>query len=100
MKTTRYTIHFDNIECDMVGASIEISKREFDYQLKALRAKCGNNHTDNIDFWEHPTREYDDGCVCRTEYCFAFACAVTTLTKYECREGYRFKTAAERRANK
>lgn len=95
MKKTRYLIHFDNIECDMVSVDRDF-KREYDFQMKHLRDKVCPNHADNIEFWEHPTRIYESGHVTRIETCFAFACAVTTLTKEVCDDGYAFKNRCDR----
>ena len=95
MKTKKHYISFDNIEFDMVGAPIEISQSEFQFQLSALRGKVGKTGCDGIEFWEHETRIIETNTYVVTTYCFAFGCAVTTLTEKVAKDGYRFLTKRE-----
>lgn len=95
MKTEKYFISFDNIEFDMVASPIEISRVEFYHQLKALRERIGMFGTDGIEFWEHIPHTVESETCIVTTYCFAFGCAVTTLTEKVAKDGYRFLTKRE-----
>lgn len=95
MKTEKYFISFDNIEFDMVASPIEISRTEFYHQLKTLRARVGALGCDGVEFWEHDPRTFESETCIVTTYCFAFGCAVTTLTEKVAKDGYRFLTKKE-----
>lgn len=91
MKTVKYLISFENFENSMCR-DLEISKKEYDKQLKFMREQVKNTIIDE----ETPIREtnirtYENKTTIETHISFNCGCAYTDLIKIECKEGYHFK---------
>lgn len=87
--TNRYTISFDSIETRM-STEIQISKKEFDQQLRFLRSMLDTTAED-----EYPMEERFHGSlggnVIVSTYSFTVGTGTTYLTHYEAKPGYHFK---------
>ena len=87
--TNRYTISFESIESRM-STEIQISKKEFERQLKFLRIEMAAT-----EGYEYPMEEhfYEHSSEIMTErtYRFDVCTGSTYLSHYECKPGYQFK---------
>ena len=88
MKTKKYLIEFENIECVM-SSRLEISHKEF---VKMFTTLC--NEVESTKDYESPltyikTISDSVDCICITH---AFRCAAATTYMYEliCKSGYCF----------
>lgn len=92
MKTKKYFVEIEMCENNMMQR-MEISKKEYDRQLKYMREQVEAT----IDY-ETPVVEpewsgkvIDHPQTTEVIYCFNCGCCTTYLTKYETKEGYAFK---------
>ena len=93
MKVTKYFIFFDCCEVEM-STEIEISKSEYEKQLKFL-----NNKIDETKDWECPMEvisdTYDNERTKIEYFRFDVATGSVYLKKITCKEGFYFKTKKE-----
>ena len=90
MKTVRYYIAFENLECAM-STKMEISKAQYTEQLKHLRKQVKATETYETPLEERPSQIYDHPTTTETVVTFVCACAYADLIKIECKDGYYFK---------
>ena len=90
MKTIRYYISFDNLERPM-STQMEISKAQYNEQLKHLRKQVNDTETYEYSLTENEPVVYDLGTTIETTISFNCGCAYTDLIKIECKDGYYFK---------
>lgn len=97
MKTDKYIIETDIWEVD-AHAPIEISKTEFERQLKFLRDKVSKSKSEE---WEYKVEEREpivseNDAQIVTQYRFYFPSGGTYLIHRKCKNGYRFKLKGEK----
>lgn len=92
MKTRKYFLEVEFCESAMIR-KMEISKKEFDKQMKFLR-----NQTIMTQDYECPivepewsNKKFDHTTYTETCYVFNSGCCVTFLSVLEAKEGYCFK---------
>lgn len=91
MKTRKYTVETECCENAMLW-QMEISKKEFDRQLKLMRNQVivtAEYETPVIEP-EHSGKTFDHPTYTETIFVFQSACSVTFLTHFEAKEGYKF----------
>ena len=90
MKTIKYSIQFDNLE-SLNSGDIEISKAEFNRQLRHYRNQISTTAENECPVEEHEPRVKEYDTYTETSYIFACACATVWLTEIKCKDGYCFK---------
>ena len=99
MKTKKYFIENEFCDNEMV-LKIEISKKEFDRQLRFLRNSVivsqQMEYETPVVEPEWSGRTFDHPTCTETVYTFMSGCCVTLLTVLDTNEGYAFQTTKER----
>lgn len=90
MKTARYFIKFENFEHSMCN-DVEISKKEYNKQVKFMREQVKTNIDSEIPVKELDTKTYEKETTIETVISFICACAYTDIIKIECKDGYCFR---------
>lgn len=88
-KTVKYFISFENLENQM-STEIEISKSEYNRQIKFLRAQIKNTEDTDAPIEEMEEKIYVRETSIETRNSFNCGCSFTDLTKIECKDGYCF----------
>lgn len=98
MKTKKYYIENEFCDNEMIF-KMEISKKEFDRQLKFLRNSVivsqQMGYETPVTEPEWSGRKVDHTTCTETIYTFMSGCCATYLTAFETKEGYAFKTKKE-----
>lgn len=91
MKTRKYTVETECCENAMLW-QMEISKKEFDRQLKLMRNQVivSSGYESPVIEPERSGKVFDHPTYTETIFVFQTACSVTYLTRLETKEGYKF----------
>jgi redox-regulated HSP33 family molecular chaperone len=89
MKTVKYFISFENLENQMCN-EFEISKAEYNKQIKFLREQIKNTEDTEAPIEEMEERVLQNETLVKTIISFNCGCSFTDLIKMECKAGYCF----------
>ena len=89
MKTEKYGIGFMSIETSMCS-QIEISKKEYDKQIRFLNKKIEMTQADEYPM-EKSEMVFQNEQMIETVTSYSVGTGETILIKYECKPGYHFK---------
>ena len=94
MKTKKYT--FKSYFSDYATATIELSKKQFDIQLKQLKKEVVYSKYNNDDsMWiEYKTEQKDYEEMTTETHTFQNGYVVYVLSQYTCKDGYCFRSNA------
>lgn len=95
-KTKKYTLKVIGYADYEMVSEMEISKREFDVQIKALREQINEPIPEDMDEESYVSIcedvfDYDYESYTQITYCFSVSNTNVFLTARECKEGYHFK---------
>lgn len=89
MKTKKYYIQVDTIDIDNI-MTMEITKKEFDRQLKFLQEQVTNTADAEYPMETLPTKIINYETSTAKVYYFTIATTTTYLTIHQTKEGYHF----------